>query len=125
MAAGGDDGITVVPLESVEKIELPGGSWSRMLVTGDRAEGTGSSIGFSIFKPGTATGSVAHETEEIAYVTAGSGYLDSDSGPVRFEAGDALHIRAGTWHAVVNDSDADVVMVFGFPHPDYPPTERR
>jgi hypothetical protein len=25
----------------------------------------------------------------------------------------------------VNDGDEDVVMVFGFPHPDYPPTERR
>jgi quercetin dioxygenase-like cupin family protein len=44
---------------------------------------------------------------------------------VRFGAGDALHIPAGVWHAVVNDGDEDVVMVFGFPHPDYPPTERR
>ena len=26
---------------------------------------------------------------------------------------------------VVNTGDEDVVMVFGFPHPDYPPTERR
>jgi quercetin dioxygenase-like cupin family protein len=117
--------IEVVALESVEPIELPGGSWSRMLVTEDRVGGNASSIGYSVFKPGSATGSVSHETEEVAYVVSGSGRLDTDDGEVRFETGDALHIPPGTWHAVVNDSEAEVVMVFGFPHPDYPPTERR
>jgi len=118
-------GISVVALESVEPIELPGGSWSRMLVTGERVGENSSSIGFSVFKPGSATTSVSHETEEVAYVVSGSGRLDTDDGEVRFATGDAIHIPARTWHAVVNDSDADVVMVFGFPHPDYPPTERR
>jgi quercetin dioxygenase-like cupin family protein len=117
--------IEVVALESVEPIELPGGSWSRMLVTEDRVGGNASSIGYSVFKPGSATGSVSHEIEEVAYVVSGSGRLDTDDGEVRFQTGDALHIPPGTWHAVVNDSDAEVVMVFGFPHPDYPPTERR
>ncbi len=118
-------GISVVALESVEPIELPGGSWSRMLVTGERVDGPAASIGYSVFKPDSATASVSHETDEVAYVVSGSGRLDTDEGEVRFAAGDALHIPPGTWHAVVNDSDADVVMVFGFPHPDYPPTERR
>jgi quercetin dioxygenase-like cupin family protein len=117
--------ISVVALESVEPIELPGGSWSRMLVTAERAEGPAASLGYSVFKPGSATTSVSHETDEVAYVVSGSGRLDTDEGEVRFETGDALHIPPGTWHAVVNDSDAEVVMVFGFPHPDYPPTERR
>ena len=36
-----------------------------------------------------------------------------------------LHVPAGIWHAVANTGDEDVIMVFGFPHPDYPPTERR
>lgn len=119
--------ISVVALESVEPIELPGGSWSRMLVTAERADGPAASLGYSVFKPGSATTSVSHETDEVAYVVSGSGRLDTDEGEVRFAAGDALHIPPGTWHAVVNDSDADadVVMVFGFPHPDYPPTERR
>ena len=44
---------------------------------------------------------------------------------VFFRAGDAMHIPAGVWHAVANTGDDDVVMVFGFAHPDYPPTERR
>ena len=117
--------ISVVALRSVEPIELPGGSWSRMLVTEQRVDGNTSSIGYSVFKPDTSTASVSHETEEVAVVVSGSGWLETDEGEVRFREGDALHIPAGTWHAVVNDSDDDVIMVFGFPHPDYPPTERR
>ena len=40
-------------------------------------------------------------------------------------AGPALYIPAGVWHAVVNTGNEPVTMVFAFPHPDYPPTERR
>lgn len=117
--------VTVVPLDAVPDIELPNGSFSRMLVTGERAPGAVASLGYSVFRPGTELGSVAHETEEFAYVVSGSGRLELDRADVRFGPGDALHIPAGAWHAVVNDGDEDVVMVFGFPHPDYPPTERR
>lgn len=117
--------ISVVALEEVETIDLPGGSWSRMLITGSTVGGNAASLGYSVFKPGTVLGSVSHETEEYAYVVSGSGRLDTDDGEVRFSAGDAIHIPPTTWHAVVNDSDADVVMVFGFPYPEYPPTERR
>ena len=42
-----------------------------------------------------------------------------------FRRGEALYIPAGVWHAVVNTGEEDVTMVFAFPHPDYPPTERR
>jgi len=42
-----------------------------------------------------------------------------------FAAGQGLFIEAGTWHAVANTGDEDVIMVFGFPYPDYPPTERK
>lgn len=117
--------IKTVALESVERIELPGGSWSRMLVTADNVGENASSIGYSIFAASSATAPVAHETEEVAYVVEGAGKLETDDGDVRVEAGDAIHIPAGTWHAVVNDTDDEMIMVFGFPHPDYPPTERR
>ena len=96
-----------------------------MLVTGDRVPGTVSSIGYSVFTPGTVLAAVRHETEEVAYVVEGSGELRLDDGAVPFGPGDALHIPAGVWHAVANTGGADVVMVFGFPHPDYPPTDRR
>ncbi len=116
--------VLVVALESVEPIELPGGSWSRMLITGDRAEGTRSSIGFSTFKPRTRTPSVRHEVEELVYVVSGSGHLELEGDRVGFAPGDAIHVPPGIWHAVVNESDEEITMVFGFPHPEYPPTER-
>ena len=34
-------------------------------------------------------------------------------------------IPPGVWHSVVNTGNEPVTMVFAFPHPDYPPTERR
>ena len=107
-------------LAGVEPVELPGGSWSRMV-----AKGETSSLGYSVFTPGTELTSVCHETEEVAYVVSGTGELRLEDGAVSFGEGDALHIPAGLWHAVANTGDENVIMVFGFPHADYPPTERR
>jgi quercetin dioxygenase-like cupin family protein len=117
--------VTTVRLQEVDPIELPQGSWSRMLVTDVRVAGNASSLGYSVFTPGTVLAPVRHETEEVAYVVSGSGELRLDDGAVAFSEGDAVHIPAGVWHAVANTGDEDVVMVFGFPYPDYPPTERR
>ena len=117
--------VSTVSLADVDPIELPQGSWSRMLVTGARVGGNASSLGYSVFTPGTVLAPVRHETEEVAYVVSGAGELRLDDGAVPFAEGDAVHIPAGVWHAVANTGDEDVVMVFGFPHPDYPPTERR
>lgn len=118
---------TAISLEQVDRIDLPGGSWSRMVVTADTTGGGATaSLGYSVFTPGTVLAPVKHETEEFAYVLSGRGELRLDGGEtVPFAAGDGLHIPAGVWHAVANTSDEDVAMVFGFPHPDYPPTERR
>ena len=112
--------VTTVALDEVEPIELPHGSWSRILL-----KGAASSLGYSVFTPGTELTPVRHEVEEVAYVVSGSGELRLDDDPVPFRQGDALHIPARVWHAVVNTGEEDVVMVFGFPHPDYPPTDRR
>ena len=117
--------VSLVHVEDVEPIELPRESWSRMLVTEATVGGNASSLGYSVFTPGTVLASVKHEAEEVAYVVSGSGELRLDGEVVRFEQGDALHVPSGVWHAVANTGDEDVVMVFGFPHPDYPPTERR
>ncbi len=117
--------VRVVPLESVPRIDLPGKSWSRMLVTDKTVGGNRGSLGYSVFTPGTATAPVRHEVEEFAYVVSGRGELRLDSEAVPYKTGDALFIPAGVWHAVANTSEENVVMVFGFPHPDYPPTERR
>jgi quercetin dioxygenase-like cupin family protein len=115
----------VVALGAVDPIELPNGSWSRMLVTEDTVGGNRGSLGYSVFTPGTTLAPVRHETEEFAFVVSGRGELLLDGDALPFGQGDALHIPSGVWHAVSNTGDEDAVMVFGFPHPDYPPTERR
>jgi quercetin dioxygenase-like cupin family protein len=117
--------VTVVPLDDVAEIPLPNGSWSKMLLTRDTASGIVSSLGYSVFIPGTVLAMVSHEVEEVAYVVAGSGELRTHGGVVPFVAGQAIHIPPKLWHAVANTGDEDVIMVFGFPYPAYPPTERR
>jgi quercetin dioxygenase-like cupin family protein len=120
-----DPAIRVVALDDVEAIPLPNGSWSRMVLTAQTAPGIASSLGYSVFTPGTVTGMVAHAVEEVAYVLTGRGELRTDAEPAPFAAGQALHIPPGLWHAVANTGSEDVIMIFGFPHPGYPPTERR
>jgi len=118
--------VRTVSLEDVEPIPLPGGSWSRMVLTDKTVAGNVASLGYSVFTPGAVTAMVCHETEEVAYVLSGSGELRLEGAPaVPFAAGDGVFIPAGIWHAVANTGAQDVAMVFGFPHPDYPPTERR
>jgi quercetin dioxygenase-like cupin family protein len=117
--------VTTVALADVEPIELPNGSWSRLLVASGQVEGNEASLGFSVFTPGTVLTPVRHQTEEFAYTVSGSGELRLDDGAVPLAEGVAVHIPAGVWHAVANTGDLDLVMVFGFPHPEFPPTERR
>ncbi len=117
--------VKVVALDDVAKIDLPGGSWSRMLLNSATLSGNQSALGYSVFRPGTATAPVSHQVEELAYVVAGMGELRLDEEVVTYGAGDALFIPAHTWHAVANTGAEDVIMVFIFPYPDYPPTKRR
>jgi quercetin dioxygenase-like cupin family protein len=117
--------VRVIPLDGVEQIPLPRDSWSAMVLDSNTLAGNTASLGYSVFKPGCATAMVRHETEEVAFVLAGHGELALDEESVPFAAGQGLFVPAGTWHAVVNTGDEDVVMVFGFPSPAYPPTARR
>jgi quercetin dioxygenase-like cupin family protein len=117
--------VTTVELQDVEPVQLPGGSWSRMVLNDSSLSGNASSLGYSVFTPGCVTAMVCHETEEVAYVLSGEGELRLDDDVVPFAAGQGLFIPAGIWHAVANTGSEDVAMVFGFPHPDYPPTQRR
>jgi quercetin dioxygenase-like cupin family protein len=117
--------VKTVALEDVDPIPLPGGSWSRMVLTDKSLSGNRSSLGYSVFAPGCVTAMVSHETEEVAYVLSGSGELRLEADTVPFAAGQGLFVPAGTWHAVANTGADDVIMVFGFPYPDYPPTQRK
>ncbi len=122
---GAVSGVRVIPLDGVDKIPLPGGSWSRMVISRQTVGENRASLGYSIFTPGTVLGMVSHDVEEVAFVVQGRGELRLDAGAVSFGSGDALFIPPRTWHAVANTGTESVVMVFGFPHPEYPPTERR
>jgi mannose-6-phosphate isomerase-like protein (cupin superfamily) len=117
--------ISVIAMTDVEQTNLPGGSWNRMPLTEKTVPEIASSLGYSVFKPGAATGMVKHTVEEFAFVLSGHGEMRTDEGPVPFGPMQALHIPAGLWHAVANTGDEDVVMIFGFPYPAFPPTERR
>lgn len=124
MAALG--GVSIVVLEDVDPVTLEGGSWSRVLVDSSTVPVTTTTFGYSSFAPRTATPHMSHESEELAYVVGGSGFLQLDADPVRVSANQACHIPAGVWHAVVNDHDNEsLVMVFAFASPQYPTTERR
>ena len=120
-----DFGVTVVPLDQIAEIPLPNGSWSKMVLTGDSVSGIVSSLGYSVFTPGTEMAMVSHDVEEVAFVVAGAGELRTERDAIPFRAGDAIHIAPRLWHSVVNTGAEDVIMVFGFPYPAYPPTERK
>jgi quercetin dioxygenase-like cupin family protein len=115
----------VVSLSDVDPVELPMGSWSRLLVTERTVTGNVSTLGYSVFKPGLIAADLSHSVEELAFVVGGAGVIRLEDGQLEARAGQALFIPAQMWHTVVNDGDEDLVMVFAFPSPDYPPTQRR
>jgi mannose-6-phosphate isomerase-like protein (cupin superfamily) len=117
--------VTVVTLTDVAPVELPGGSWSRVLVAEQTVGGNVSALGYSVFKPGTSTADLSHSVEELAYIVGGRGVIRLETGDVPVSAGQALYVPAKVWHTVLNPGDEDLVMVFSFPAPGYPPTERR
>lgn len=120
------DAVSVIGWPDAEPVELGGGSWSRILVDASIVPTSGTTFGFSVFAPGTATSHMSHVAEELAYVVAGSGHLQLDDGVVEVAADQACHIPAGVWHAVVNDHESEsLLMVFAFASPTYPSTERR
>ena len=121
---GGLSGVRVIRRDDVAPIDLPGGSWSRLLLTGERV-GSTTTLGVSSFALGTQTPSLNHATDELAYVLSGTGELWLEDEVVPYGPESALFIPAGVWHVVANTGTDPVRMVFAFPAPDYPPTERR
>jgi putative monooxygenase len=117
--------VSVITLTDVEPVQLAGGSWSRVLVADSTVGGNASALGYSVFKPGTSTADLSHETEELAYIVSGAGLIRLETRDVPVAAGQALYVPARLWHTVLNPGGEDLVMVFSFPAPGYPPTERR
>ncbi len=117
--------VRIVKLDTVEAIPLPNRSSSKKLLTQATAGTKKCMLGVSSFQPGTATSLLIHEEEELAYVLKGKGKIRLEDRDVPYTAGEGIYIPAGVPHAVVNDSQEEVIMVFTFSYPDYPPTQKK
>lgn len=114
-----------IPLEVVSRIDLPRDSWSAVLVSDKTVDENHASLGYSVFTPGFVSDDLSHSVDELCFVVSGRGMIRLEDGQVEVKPHDGLFIPANVWHTIVNTADKDLTMVFTFPWPDYPPTERR
>lgn len=116
-------GVKVISFEQGEKVNIGNNSWSCHLLNAKTAGVTKAMLGISTFTPGTDTPQKIHEEEELCYILKGRGCITVGSEEVFCEAGQALYIPAGVPHGVRNKGSDDVVMVYVFSYPQYPPTK--
>ncbi|MGD2148383.1 MAG: cupin domain-containing protein [Anaerolineae bacterium] len=116
------DRVIVLSQTDVDPIEIGNGSWSRLVITGESAGAGKAMLGISTFTPGTDTPQKVHEEEEFCYVISGCGRITVGPDYVEYGPGSFIYIPAGLPHGVSNPGTEDVVMVFGFSWPTYPPT---
>ncbi len=114
--------VKVIDMVEGKRTDLPGGSFVCELISGPRAGSSDVTLGFSTWKPGASTKQMVHDVEELAFIVEGEGKLSIGDEYVSYRAGQGVLIPAGVPHGVVNDSCADMSMVYVFAHPEYPPT---
>jgi len=115
--------VRVVQSKEGIRTSLPDGSWLLELLS-SRTIGTRKMmLGFSTFKPGSDTEKKIHTEEECAYIISGKGKITLKDGVVEFGPNSAVYIPPRTAHGIKNDGTEDVVMVYTFSYPSYPPTE--
>ena len=114
--------VKVVTLSEGEKIDLPKKSWSCHLLTGKSVGSKKTMLGLSTFTPGTDTPQKVHDVEELCWVLKGSGSITVNDEEIKYSAPCALYIPPGVPHGVRNNGEEDVVMVYVFSYPGYPPT---
>lgn len=115
--------IKVTEFSQGEKIELGNNSWSCHLLNANTVGAKKAMLGISTFAPGTDTPQKIHTEEELCYVLKGCGSITTGKEEVFYEAGQAFFIPAGVPHGVRNNGPEDVVMIYVFSHPQYPPTK--
>jgi quercetin dioxygenase-like cupin family protein len=114
--------VAVVGLAAGKRTDIPGGSWVCELLSAPLTGASATMLGYSTWAPGADTRQLVHEVDELCYIVSGEGKLSVGRESVPFRAGEAVFIPAGVPHGVVNDSAADMAMVYVFSHPEYPPT---
>ena len=114
--------IRVLSWTDTPPIDIGNGSWSRLVITDQSVGAQKSMLGISTFTPGTDTPQKIHTEDEFCYVVSGTGRITVGEEFVEYGPGAFLFIPAGVPHGVSNPGPEDVVMVFGFSWPNYPPT---
>jgi mannose-6-phosphate isomerase-like protein (cupin superfamily) len=115
--------VKIVQSEKGIRTNLPGGSWLIELLSSNTIGTRKMMLGFSTFKPGADTEKKIHTEEECAFIISGRGKITLKDGDVDFGPYSAVYIPPGVAHGVRNDGPEDVVMVYTFSHPVYPPTK--
>ena len=115
--------VKVVRLEQGIRTTLPGGSWLIELLSKKTTGTKKMMLGFSTFKPGANTEKKIHTEEECAFIISGKGKITLKNGGIEFGPNSAVYIPPGVAHGVKNDGPDDVVMVYTFSYPGYPPTK--
>lgn len=117
--------MTVKVVGSAEGIRttLPDGSWLLELLSRNTIGTRKMMLGFSVFKPGSDTEKKIHTEEECAFIISGKGKITLVDGAVEFGPNSAVYIPPGIAHGIRNDGPEDLVMVYTFSYPEYPPTK--
>ena len=115
--------IKIVELANIPPIDVGGGSWLKELLTGNTVGSKKAMLGYSTFTAGTNTEQKIHTEEEHAFILKGKGYLTVGDQKIGFQKDSALFIPPGVPHGILNEGPEDVVMVYVFSHPQYPPTQ--
>ena len=116
------DRVKVLSWPDVPAIDIGNGSWSRLVITQESVGAQKAMLGISTFTPGTDTPQKVHTEDEFCYVLSGQGRITVGDEYVEYGPGSFRFIPAGVPHGVANPGPEDVVMIFGFTWPTYPPT---
>ncbi|MBA7701896.1 hypothetical protein ES703_110643 [subsurface metagenome] len=114
--------VKVISLKEGERINLENKSWSCHLLNKNIVGSKKVMLGVSTFTPGTDTPQKVHEEEELCFVIKGKGSITVGEKEIPYSSSSAIYIPPGVPHGVRNTGDEDVVMVYVFSYPEYPPT---
>lgn len=81
-------------------------------------------MGITSLLPDQTSPLIEHDTAEIAYVIAGSGWMFGEGTEYAFTVGDAILIKPRCWHAIRAGNEG-VEMLYVFPTAVVPPTRSR
>jgi len=115
--------VKVIQFKEGEKINIGNDSWSCHLLTASSVGTSKVMLGVSTFSPGTDTLQKIHTEEELCFVLKGCGSITVGEEEIHYGPQSAIYIPPGVPHGVKNTGKEDVVMVYVFSSPQYPPTK--